>query len=117
MLSERASRCDLILQGGEIRTIAVEPIRPNIAAGRKIRKRHVDPDLISGAAHRALHCPPDAEILPERLDVDRLVFVCEGRPTPDHECAGNLREIGSQVGRNGVSEIVLLRIVVEVREW
>ena len=59
----------------------------------------------------------DAEILAERLKVDLLVFVCKSRSAPDDERAGHLREIGRQVGRNAVGEIVLLGIVIEVREW
>jgi hypothetical protein len=64
-----------------------------------------------------LDCPADAKVLAERPKVDLLVLVCEGRSASDDKRAGHLREIGRQIGRNAVGEIVLLRIVVEVREW
>jgi hypothetical protein len=41
----------------------------------------------------------------------------KARATADYERAGHLREIGRQISRNAVGEIILLRIVVEVREW
>jgi len=116
---ERAGepRRDLILQDGNVRTIAVETIRPNVVGGLKIRKRYVDPDLVSGPPHRPLYGPANAKVLAERLKIDLLVLISKGRPAPDHKRARHSREIGCQIGRDGVGEIVLLRIVVEVREW
>ena len=118
MSSERASRGVIwSCKAAGIRTIAIETIRPDVAAGRKISKGYVDPDVISVAPHRALYCPPDAELLAECLKVDLLVFICKSCSAPNDERAGHLREIGRQVGRNAVGEIVLLGIVIEVREW
>ena len=61
--------------------------------------------------------PADAKVLAERPKVDLLVLVCKGRSASDDERAGHSREVGRQIDRNAVGEIVLLRIVVEVREW
>jgi hypothetical protein len=87
---ERAGepRRDLILQDGNVRTIAVETIRPNVAGGLKIRKRYVDPDLVSGTLHRPLYGPANAKVLAERLKIDLLVLISKGRPAPDTNAPG-----------------------------
>ncbi|MET4118376.1 hypothetical protein ABIB85_004825 [Bradyrhizobium sp. JR1.5] len=116
---KRASkpRRDLVLQASEIHPIAVKTIRPDVTTGRKVSKRHVHPDSISSPLHGALYRPPDAKVLAERLEIDLLIPIGESRPAPDHECIGHLREVGRQIGRNAIGEIVLLCIVVEVGEW
>jgi hypothetical protein len=45
------------------------------------------------------------------------VLVGKGGLASDDKRAMPLRKISCQIGRDGVGEIVLFRIVVEVREW
>ena len=66
--------------------------------------------------HGALYGPTNAQVLAERLEIDLLVLIGKSRPAPDHKCTGYLCEVGRQVSRNTVREIVLLRIIVEVRK-
>ena len=67
--------------------------------------------------HGALHRPSNTKVLAERLEIDLLILIGKSRPAPDHECIGHLCEVGRQVSRNTVSEIILLWIIVEVRKW
>jgi len=73
--------------------------------------------MIAIALHRALHRPPDPQLVAERLRINLLNLVGEGSAAPDYRSARHLPEIGGQVGRNAINKIVLFRIIVQIGEW
>ena len=76
----------------------------------------VDAHPVLIALHRAFEHVAHAQLLADRLGVDALALVGEGRVAGDHEAVADAREVGGQVVGDAVGEIILARIAGEIGE-
>jgi hypothetical protein len=79
-------------------------------AGFRVDELGVDAHAGSVALDRAFENVTDAEILADRFRVEVLALVGEGGVPSDDEAFADAREIGGEVFRDPIGEIVLRRI-------
>ena len=72
--------------------------------------------LIAAGLHRAFQHIAHAQILADRLGVDRLALVGEGSVARDDEAVVDARESGGQFIGEDVGEVILRRIAGEIGE-
>ena len=60
---------DLVLDGEDVRGIAVEAIGPEMAAGLAVDQLRIDPYVVAGAPHAALQHVADTELAGDLADV------------------------------------------------
>ena len=106
----------MILQLEEIGDAFLEPIGPEMRAGLAIDKLRVDAHPVLVALHRAFEDIAHAQFLADLLGVDVLALEGEGGVARDHEAVADAREVGREVLRDAVGEIILAWIAREVRE-
>ena len=107
---------DLVLHLQQIGAGGVELIGPEMRAAVGVDELGVDPDLIAAGQHRAFQHIAHAQILADRLGVDRLALEGEGRIARDDEAVADARESGGQFIGEGVGEVILRRIAAEIGE-
>ena len=107
----------LVLHREDVGEVAVVAFRPKM-------RRRVDASMSCAVmrtrfpARRMLPSSTDldAEIAPDRADVDVLALVGEARVARDHQQAADLRQIGDDVLADAVGEIFLLGVARHVGE-
>ena len=68
---------DLVLQGEDVRQVAVEPLGPELPVPRRVGELNADSDPARDAAHAALDDIADAEFLRDRLGIGGPCFESE----------------------------------------
>jgi hypothetical protein len=112
----RQMRDDRVLRLQKIGAGRVELFGPEVSAAAGVDELGVDPRPIAARLHRAFENIAHAQILADRLGVDRLALVSHGRVVRDDEGAADTRYAGGQFVRQGVDEVVLPRIAREIGE-
>ena len=107
---------DLVLRLQQIGALGVELFGPKMSAAVGVDELGVDPHLIAARLNRAFQHIAHAQILADRLGVDRLALVGEGRIARDDEAVADARESGGQFIGERVGEVVLRRIAGEIGE-
>src|SRR5271166_6072487 len=107
---------DRVLRLQQIGAGRVELLCPEVSAAVGVDELSVDPYPIAARLHRAFENIAYAQILADRLGVDRLALEGHGRVTRDDESVADARETGGQFVRQGVDEVVLPWITREVGE-
>ena len=77
---------------------------------------HVDAHAVSAALNAALEHIADVQLAADRLHVERLALVGEGRIAGDHDGASYPRKIGREALRDPVDEMLLLRAASDIGE-
>ena len=101
------SRDHLILQLEQVGDVFLEAVGPEMRAGVRIDELGVDAHAVLVALHRAFEHIAHAELLADILGVDVLALEGEGGVAGDHEAVADARQVGRQILRNAVGEIVL----------
>ena len=109
-------RDDRVLRLQQIGAGRVELLGPEVSAAVGVDELGVDPHPIAARLHRAFENIAHAQILADRLGVDRLALEGHGRVARDDEGAADARETGGQFVGQGVDEVVLPRIAGEIGE-
>ena len=112
----RQARDDFVLHVKEIGQGLIEPLGPEMIARLGVDELHVDAHAVSAALNAAFEDIADVQLAPDRLHVERLAFVCEGRIAGDHERAPYPREVGREALGDPVDEILLLRVSSDIGE-
>ena len=107
---------DLVLHLQQIGAGGVELIGPKMRAAVGVDELGVDPHLIAARLHRAFQHIAHAQILADRLGVDRLALVGEGSVARDDEAVADARKSGGQFIGERVGEVILRRIAGEIGE-
>ena len=111
---------DLVLHLQQIGAGGVELLGPDMGAAVGVDELGVDSGLGADKLHRALQHIAHAQVLADRLGVDRLALVGEGRVARDHELAGDgagdTCEAGGQFIGERVDEVILRRIAAKIGE-
>jgi hypothetical protein len=85
-------------------------------AGFDIDQLHVDAQPAAAALHAAFQHVAHIEIPADLLQIGGLALVGERGAAPDHESAGDARQIGGQAFGDAVGEIFLLGIAADIGE-
>ena len=109
-------RDDFVLHVEEVGHGLIEALGPEMRAGLRVDELDVDAQPIAGALNAALQHIPHVQLAPDLLQIDMFSLVGEGSVAPDHERAGDAREIGGQALRHAIDEIFLLWIAAEIGE-
>ena len=109
-------RDDRVLRLQQIGAGRVELFGPEVSAAAGVDELGVDPHPIAARLHRAFENIAHAQILADRLGVDRLALEGHGRVARDDEGVADARETGGQFVGQGVDEVVLPRIARQVGE-
>jgi hypothetical protein len=78
-------RDDFVLHVEEIGQGLVEPLGPEMIARFGVDELHVDTHATSAALDAALQHIAHIQLAPDRLHIERLAFVGEGRIAGDHD--------------------------------
>ncbi|MGA9847296.1 MAG: hypothetical protein WBQ45_06605, partial [Roseiarcus sp.] len=89
-------RDDRILRLQQIGAGRVELFGPEVSAAAGVDELGVDPHPVAARLHRAFENIAHAQILADRLDVDRLALEGHGRIACDHESIAHARETRGQ---------------------
>jgi hypothetical protein len=106
----------LVLQLEQIGDAFLEPIGPEMRAGRAVNKLRVDAHLVLVALYRAFEDIPNAQLLANLLAIDVLPFEGESGIAPDDKAVADARQVGREVLRDAIGEIILAWITRQVRE-
>ena len=80
---------DLVLHLQQIGAGGVELVGPEVGAAVGVDELGVDPHLIAAGLHRAFQHVAHAQVLADRLGVDRLAFVGKGGIARDDEAVAD----------------------------
>ena len=103
MSALRQMRDDRVLRLQQIGARRVELFGPEVSAAVGVDELGVDPHLIAARLHRAFENIAHAQILADRLGVDRLALEGQGRVARDDEGAADAREARWSVRRSAAS--------------
>src|SRR5208282_6860557 len=103
-------RRDLVLQGEQVADITVEPLGPELRTGFGIDELNVDPYLVGGPLDAALEDVTHAQFSADPLDII-VSLVGESGVAGDHQASLDARDVGRQIFRDPISEILLPRVV------
>ena len=106
----RQMRDDRVLRLQRIGAGRVELFGPEVSAAAGVDQLDIDPHPVVARLHRAFENIAHAQLLADRLDVDRLALEGHGRVARDDEGVVHAREAGGQSVGQGVDEVVLRRI-------
>ena len=76
-----------------------------------------DPNPVTNAANATLDNVVNAKLPPKLPHVHISVAPSEGRATRSHDKLVEARKIGDDVFRDPVTEILLGRIIAQIRKW
>jgi hypothetical protein len=96
--------------------IRLEPVSPKMRASFSVNKLHIDPYLVPGPSNAAFQHIPHAKLTADLPNVDGFTLVGEGGIAGDHEAFGDAGEIRGQIVGDAIGEILLLRIIRQIRE-
>src|SRR6516162_4893378 len=108
---------NLTLRLCEIAPIGIEPVGPSMRAAFRLDQLSIDLNPVAQPPYTAFEDIVDAEFAADLSHVNGFALVGEGSGAGDYEAAGNAREVAGQVIGDPVGEILLLRIVRQVRKW
>src|ERR1700722_17546373 len=94
----------------------VELLSPHVSAAACVDELGVDSHLTAARLNRAFENIANAQILADRLGVDRLALESHRRVTRDDEGAAETRKTGGQFVGQGVDQVVLRRIARQIGE-
>jgi hypothetical protein len=94
----------------------VEPLGPEMIARFGVDELHVDAHTGSAALHAAFEDVADVQLAPDRLHIEPLAFVGEGRVPGDHLRTRNPRQVARQALRDPTDERLLFRTTAEIVE-
>ena len=94
----------------------LQPLGPDVRISLGIDQLSVDAHLLDRPLDAPFQHIANAQLAPDLLRVDRLVLVGEGGIARDYEAAGDPRQIGREVLRDAIHEILLLGVVRQVLE-
>ena len=112
----RQMRDDRVLCLQQIGAGRVELFGPEVSAAAGVDELGVDPHPVAARLHRSFENIAHAQILADRLRVDRLALEGHGSVARDDEGVADARETGGQFIGQGVDEVVLPRIAREIGE-
>jgi hypothetical protein len=95
----------------------VEPVGPQMRAGRRVDKLRGNPDSAPGFAHRAFEDIAHTQFTPDPLHVYCLALVRKARIAGDDEEPSDPRQRSDDFLDHAVGEIFLLRVAAHVLEW
>src|SRR3954454_18624415 len=98
MQCSRETRHDLVLHLEEIAAVGIKLIRPETRAGLGLDQLRVNPHPAARGLYAAFQQITNAEFPSNRVRIDRLALVREGRAARDHEAVWDARERGRQFG-------------------
>ena len=104
----------MILQLEQVGHVFLKAVGPKMRAGLAIDKLRVDAHPVLVALHRAFKHIAHAQFLADLLGVDVLALEGEGGIARDHEAVADARQVGREVLRDAVCEIILARIAREI---
>ncbi len=104
------------MQDEQIARVVVEPVGPQMRGGFGIDQLGVDADPVARPADTSFENVSYPQLVADLLRIDPLVLISERGVTRDHEHIRKSRQIGCQILRDPVREILLLTIVAEVRK-
>ena len=107
---------DLVLEGEDVADLAVVALGPEVIAGGRVHELRRDAHAVARTLHAALQDVAHAEVAAHLADLHRPALVGEDRVARDDEEPGHLREPGDQVLGDTVAEVVLRRVLAQVRE-
>jgi hypothetical protein len=87
-----------------------------MSAACGVNELGVDPHQIADRLHRAFQHVAHAQILADRLSVDRLALEGHGRVARDDEVAGDACEAGGQFIGESIDQVILRGVAGEVGE-
>src|SRR5204862_411745 len=108
---------DFILRLEQIDNGLVEPLRPQMIAGRRVDQLHVDPKTIDARLHRAIQHVPNIELAPQRFNVYWPSLKGEGNVARDDQRATDAGQVRGQALREAIHKMVMDLINAKVREW
>jgi hypothetical protein len=112
----RQMRDDRVLRLQQIGAGRIELFGPQMRTAAGVDELGVDAHPVAARLDRAFENIAHAQILTDRLGVDRPAPEGHGRIARDDEAVAHARETGGQFVGQGVDEIVLPRIAREVGE-
>src|ERR1700730_16314930 len=92
-------------------------VGPQMRLAERVDKLRGNPHSAAGFAYRAFEDVADAELAPDLLHVNCLVFVGEARIAGDDEEPSDAGERGDYLLDHAVGEILLLGVAAYVLEW
>ena len=101
-------RDDLLLPGGQLADLFVEPVRPEMRAGLGGNQLDIDPQCGIDPAHAAFQHIAHAEFAADLPHIRGLALVGVGGFARDHERAGDVRQIGGEIVGDRVGQVVVL---------
>src|SRR5579883_2134250 len=107
---------NLVLNGENIRQLAVETFSPDMAAIQPVDQLRSDAHSAASLSYAALENEADIELLADLGDIDGLPLKGERRIAGDHEQSRNLGQGGNDVFRDSVGEIFLLDVAAHILE-
>jgi hypothetical protein len=112
----RDGGADLVLEGEQVRDLAIIGLGPDVLAGGCVDQLRRDADAIAGAAHAAFHHVTSAELGAHPLQVAVAAAVLEARVARDHREGAPGGEPRDQIFGEAVGEEGLLGVGREVVE-
>ena len=107
---------DLVLHDQKVAGLPVVGLGPQMVADLCIDQLGADPDAAGDAAHAALRQVAHAQFRPMRDNVELAAAEAERRIARDDEKRLEARQLGDEIFRDAVAEILLLGIVAEIDE-
>jgi hypothetical protein len=107
---------DLVLRLQQVSAGGVELVGPDMCAAVGVDELDIDPHPGGARLRRALQHVTHAQLLADRLGVDRLVLVSEGGVARDDEGGRGSRDARGQFVGQSVGQIVLRRIAGQIGE-
>ena len=107
---------DVVLDGEDVVHGPIVALRPDLAARNALDQAGGDPHAVAGAAHAAFEDMADAQPGAGLGRVANALIDAESRLPCGHEQTGDLRQLGDQVLRDAVAEIVLGGVPGQVGE-
>jgi hypothetical protein len=108
-------RRHLILQLEDVGQLAVEPVRPQMRAGRRLDQLTGDAQPVVGLARASFEDVSHAELAADLPYVDRAALVGEGRIARDDEQSRKARERRDDVLDHAVGKVVV-QVAAEILE-
>jgi hypothetical protein len=107
---------NLVLHAEEIGARFVEPLGPEMRPRLCVDQLRVDPDAVFTTLDAAFHDVAHAKLAADLARIDRLALVGEGGVPPDHDSAGNARQIRRQALGDAIGDGVLRGAATDIGE-
>ena len=107
---------NFILDGEDVREVAVVAVGPNVVAGLAVDQLGVDPNPIAGLADAAFQHVGDVELARDLADIESLALERECGVAGNDREGRDLRQVGDDVVGYPVAEIFLLRVAAQIDE-